>query len=1019
MAQLATRSEIVSRLTTRTPDRTEADIQANIATLLTAGGLNLQDEQVRLESPSGDGTRRRLDVEIGFTAIEVKKDLRVQTVLAEGVEQLAGYLRTRAAQTGASYTGILTDGVIWRLYHLTHTGAEQVASLDMSGAVGPERLVAWLEAVLATQTQVRPTPEQIERRLGSSSPAHLFDIAELHDLYTSAATRPEVELKKALWAKLLRTAFGDSFDDSENLFISHTLLVLSAEIVAHAAVGFDVTAAGGLTPHDLASGRGFHDAQILGVVQLDFFDWVLDVPGGLEFIAGLARRIGQFDWSQVEHDVLKTLYASVVSAADREALGEVYTPDWLAERMVDVYVTDPLNQRVADVASGSGTFIFHAIKKYLAAAEAAGLTNGEAVAGVTSHVLAMDVHPVATTIARVTYLLAIGRERLVADDRPPLVVPVFLGDSLQWDQRRDLFMGENQLVVSTTGSDLATELSDPSSPDLVFPRELLSDASTFDRLVEAMAGRASDTSERTDAQVISPVLSQFGISGDDATVLTETYGHLRALHRAGRDTIWSYYVRNLLRPSWLAEDDNKVDVLIGNPPWLAYAKMTASMKPLFTQMLRQRGLISGGAGLSRRDLSNLFAVRAVELYLKPGGTFALVMPHGTLTRQPSANFRSGNWNGPTHSLLVQFGTPWDLHEAATGFPTQSCVINGVVAAPKVPMPATVELWKTRGSRSDVSWAEMEPRLTIATGQLGVTAEDDGASTFSPYREKFRQGAVLAPRMLTMVVKGQANPLGAGAGRVAVTSRKTTQDKVPWKDLPAISATVEREFVRPVHLGESTLPFRLLEPREAVIPESGGALLTAAQIDSRPGLASWWNQAEAVWAANKSRNDPGAFLDRINYIGQLAAQFPAGAQRVVYSKAGHSLCSARVTDTNVVIDHKLYWAAAASEAEAKYLTGILNSKTVLERVRPFQAIGLFGARDFDKNVFRAKIQPFEAGNADHLALVDVVTRAEELAATVDVSTARTFQQARALVTAALDAAGLSSELEALVLRVVPV
>ena len=50
------------------------------------------------------------------------------------------------------------------------------------------------------------------------------------------------------------------------------------------------------------------------------------------------------------------------------------------------------------------------------------------MAGLTGHVFGVDVHPVAVTLARVTYLLAIGHGRLTASDRKALSVPVYLGE---------------------------------------------------------------------------------------------------------------------------------------------------------------------------------------------------------------------------------------------------------------------------------------------------------------------------------------------------------------------------------------------------------------------------------------------------------------------------------------------------------------------------------------------------------------------------------------------------------------
>jgi hypothetical protein len=59
---------LVARMANRGAPRTEANVQSDLHTLLTAASLNLDAddvESITLESPAGQ--RRRIDVEVGFT----------------------------------------------------------------------------------------------------------------------------------------------------------------------------------------------------------------------------------------------------------------------------------------------------------------------------------------------------------------------------------------------------------------------------------------------------------------------------------------------------------------------------------------------------------------------------------------------------------------------------------------------------------------------------------------------------------------------------------------------------------------------------------------------------------------------------------------------------------------------------------------------------------------------------------------------------------------------------------------
>src|ERR1700733_10943564 len=109
---------LLAQLANRESARTEAMIQADVRQFLLAAPLDLEADDLQdivLESPLGD--RRRIDVEIGATVIEVKKDLRKGKVRAEAIDQLFGYVATRIEQMSQRYVGLLTDGALWEGYH--------------------------------------------------------------------------------------------------------------------------------------------------------------------------------------------------------------------------------------------------------------------------------------------------------------------------------------------------------------------------------------------------------------------------------------------------------------------------------------------------------------------------------------------------------------------------------------------------------------------------------------------------------------------------------------------------------------------------------------------------------------------------------------------------------------------------------------------------------------------------------------------------------------------------------------
>ncbi|MDK8846158.1 N-6 DNA methylase [Corynebacterium sp. MSK297] len=1019
---MATPQSLITRLAS--PDatgRTEADIQSDIKTLLTTADFDL--DTPRLEEQIGDGSRRRIDIATGATVIEVKKRLTNETADADYINQLAGYVTTRMNQDGSRYNGILTDGKTWWLFEQSPADGSfaRRSTFELSPGATGVGLIEWLQAVLATRSNIAPTHANIESLLGASSPAYGQDVAYLLDLYAQVRTNPTVGLKRDLWARLLRSALGTGFDtDNDKLFIDHTLLVVEASVIGHAVMGLPLD---DLLQHPerLLSGDEFRQAGIYNVIESGFFDWILLAEGGQQYLSHIVKRIQMFDWSDIDHDALKILYESVINADVRKGMGEYYTPDWLAEGVTAKVLDKPLEQSALDPACGSGTFLFQAIRRIITAAEAAGWDSPTIVEHVQNHVFGLDIHPVSVLLARVTYLLALGEH---LHERGDVWVPVHLGDSMQWYQPGD--HEENVVTINTEGVDLADVQNATLfsiARTLTFPLNSMGDTDTFDQLVTAMTDRAKEHTDPTAAHPeVDPIFKKFGITPNtkDYSLLAETFTTLCDLNAEGRDSIWGFYIRNQVRPLWLSMPSRRVDVLIGNPPWVAYRHMTSDLQEKYRAFANRYNLWHGGEVATQQDLVGLFITRSVAKYLNDGGTFGFVTPLAVLSRKAYEGFRAGRWG--TY-LRGEFTETWDLEKMRPRgfFPVPSAVVFGTrhtfhdptksSEEPACGFPSIKKVLSGLRVRND--WSATYEALTITEAKNVELGNDAGNR--SPYNDLVVNGATIFPRMLFFVEEQTqtTSRLGRTQGTTTVESHRTSLEKEPWKSQPSWSATLPSRYIFDVHLGSTLVPFGLLEPWRAVLPIERQQLMDEQQINNADnGVREWWRDVSQRWETNKTKQSKLSLMENLDYQRKLSKQLNAVKYRVVYSKSGNSLAAARVTKPSVIIDHTLYWMPASGADEARYLAAILNAPVTTELVAAYQSRGLFGGRHIDKNVWRLPIPKFDPADPLHMRLVDLAAEAEDVAAGVDAGTYG-FQKHRRLVRDALAKAGIAEAMNAAV------
>lgn len=947
--------------------------------------------------------RGRIDALLGRTIFEAKRDLSRERRDAE--EELSRYLPERERKTGERYVGIATDGLDWSVYEWDGEKVVEIRKTRLD-AEKPDEFLAWLDGAVALKGSLAVDALTIRLQLGHESVAYRRASELLAAAWGRVAKEPTPALKRQLWAELLKLVHGKDVE-SDPLWFQHTFLVIVAKAIA--LVTLDVDEA---DPTRLLSGRAFTDAGIHGAVESDFFDWVLADKDGRELVGRIAAHVRRFRLRDVDIDVLKILYESLIDRDHRHGLGEYYTPDWLAAKIVRRAVTNPLEQRVLDPACGSGTFLFHAVRNFLTEAEDAGLPVEDRAAEATSHIAGMDIHPVAVIIARVTYLLALGP--VLASRRGAISLPVYLGDALQLSVT-SMMRGKELTIVVPPAAD---EPADKPKTMLSFPEALCRDGLLFDKLVAEMrhASEQGLGRERFEARAISAIEDHTGRGvppeqkqavGD----LGATYLVFDGLRRVGRDSVWTYVARNLARPLTYSSSSGWANVLVGNPPWVAFRHMTNGLQKRFREMAKGERVYVGGKLATQNDLSALFFVSALKFYLRPAGRLAFVMPLAALRSGQFERLRSGSYS----SARFAFDEVWTMDsDLQPLFPVPACVIFGRRRATSSPMPDTVTAYSGTLPLRDASEAIADRRLEVRKDTPRPT--EASFVDRSPYRKAFRQGATLVPRVLCLVERKATGRLGANRQSPLVVSRRSTQEKRPWKDLPAVEHPVEAEFLRPVYLGESILPYRVFRAFEGVIPvDRKGGMLDAQAATNRgfDGLAGWMREAEGLW--NKNAESSMTLVERWNYHNELGAQFPTPEIRVVYSKAGTLPAATIIRERKVVIDHKLYWATTASAPEAAYLVAILNSETGRKRVESLQSRGQWGARDFDKVMFTLPIPRFDETKALHRDLAAAAAEAEALAATLEIDPATRFQTARRRVRDALTEAGISPRIDRLVER----
>jgi SAM-dependent methyltransferase len=686
--------------------------------------------------------------------------------------------------------------------------------------------------------------------------------------------------------------------------------------------------------------------QALNVIEPGVFSWYVreQDPDIWDALDGAVDAISEYSAEVVAvtpsaaRDVLKDLYQRLVPRAIRHRLGEFYTPDWLARRVVEQLIGEETiepSARVLDPACGSGTFLVEIITRMVAAAEEQ--PDADTLRAITTNVVGYDLTPLAVQAAKVSYLLALAP--LLRSASAPVVIPVFLADSVAPPRTGGLFEGEVLVLKTTEG-------------EWLLHRSL----ATQDRLSQLGLVFASGVAERAAAENVMTDLQEAlpDVDWSDAAVVDTTrdlYATLLRLDIEDRDGLWWNLIVNAMAPVF----EDPFDYIVGNPPWVSwetlpkdYRRANDSQWDLYSLRPDPPPGRRQSSTSVQLDLSMLFVAHCIDRYLAERGRLGFVITASVFRSELAGRgFRRRHLpSGKTY----RFRNVEDLSRLSVfdDASNRAAVLIADLDSRDETIPFTV--WLPRESASIAVNAELAhvlDRVDLVEARAEPVDPNDPASPLLVMDATSLQASrpLRRPSPYVDLIREGVNTRGAnGIFFVDVLATegeflRVRNDPARGRnrEVPTVEGLVEAAAVRGLVRGEDV-------SRGAARSKLGVLFFHDRQHVSQPLTEQ---EAERLYpSAVKFARNFETFLRRRRqfrnfdpsgdqWLGLYSVTTACLAQhRVVVREIAQGMIAAVLEDANHVPDHKLYVVGCSSADEARLLAQTLNSDVVDGLLRAF-------------------------------------------------------------------------------------
>ena len=524
--------------------------------------------------------------------------------------------------------------------------------------------------------------------------------------------------------------------------------------------------------------------RISNFLEGDFFSWYVNERSHplASAIKDVARELLQFEPAsaillpEAKQDLLKEFYSSLVDEQIRHDLGEYYTPDWLAQHLLDqVEYRGDLQTKVLDPACGSGTFLVEAISRLKETCSSEGLSALETLETILTNIKGLDLNPLAVISARANYILSISD--LAFELGHDIELPVYLADSInvpveKQDEDGSLYL---EYYLDTEVEDFTLEIPWELVHSQVLGRILLA---CEDAILRQYPFERFLRTIRRDEQV-APHLSDTGVER-----LRRFYAVIESLESRDWNRIWCRIIKNNFSP----RSFSPFDLIVGNPPWVRWSRLPATYRNRVKNFCNYYGLVSGRgySGGIESDISTVITFSAADNWLRDGGFVAFLITWTVFKSGSARGFRLGNLpgNAGLNVRHIEDMTRLQPFPDATNA-TAVYVAEKVRPSRKAQFQKTAcKIWKPQRGKSRVS-----PSSSLAEVYEACEIEDGAACPVGEWGTPFFTGDVEH--------FGQSAFLRGNSQYLHASHRGTISDcaRVYWVKMLRYSAETNRALIR--------------------------------------------------------------------------------------------------------------------------------------------------------------------------------------------------------------------------------